>query len=298
MQIMPFWGCMIPLKYPQMESAVRFSMDKLNVELVETDQLSCCPDPIYFKAGDKMKWMTLAARNISIAEEKGLDLITMCSGCTATLSEVNHHLKEDDSLRKEINKDLKKIGREYRGTIEVRHLVTVLRDDIGLKKVSNSVKFPMEDIKVAIHYGCHLLKPSEIMNVEDPLTPTILSELIKATGATPVDHKEYLMCCGKACKDVELSLNMSHTVFESIEESGADCLGLICPTCFDSFDIGQLRISRHFEKDLQIPVIYYFQLLALAQGATIEKVGIPYHKIMPTSFIDKLQPVQELVGSV
>jgi heterodisulfide reductase subunit B len=290
MKLMPFWGCMIPLKYPQMESAVRFSMEKLKVDLVDDARLGCCPDPIYFKAGDKMNWLTLAARNISIAEEKGLDLITMCSGCTATLSEVNHHLKEDESLRKEVNKNLKEIKREFRGTINVRHLVTVLRDDIGIEKIRNTVVQPLEDIKIAIHYGCHLLKPSAIMKVEDPLTPSILSELIKATGATPVDHKEYLMCCGKACKDIDLTLNMSHAVFESIEDSGADCLGLICPTCFDSFDIGQLRINRQFEKNLQIPVIYYFQLLAIAQGASIEKVGIPYHKIMPKTFIEKLQP--------
>ena len=287
---MPFWGCMIPLKYPQMESAVRFSMEKLKVDLVDDARFSCCPDPIYFKAGDKMKWLTLAARNISIAEEKGLDLITMCSGCTATLSEVNHHLKEDESLKKEINKNLKEIKREFKGTINVRHLVTVLRDDIGIEKIRNTVVQPLEDIKVAIHYGCHLLKPSEIMKVEDPLTPSILSELIKATGATPIDHKEYLMCCGKACKDVDLTLNMSDAVFESVENSGADCLGLICPTCFDSFDIGQLRINRQFKKNRQIPVIYYFQLLAIAQGASIEKVGIPYHKIMPKTFVEKLQP--------
>jgi heterodisulfide reductase subunit B len=290
MKLMPFWGCMIPLKYPQMESAVRFSMEKLKVDLVDDARFSCCPDPIYFKAGDKMKWLTLAARNISIAEEKGLDLITMCSGCTATLSEVNHHLKEDENLRKEINKNLKEIKREFKGTINVRHLVTVLRDDIGIEKIRNTVVQPLEDIKVAIHYGCHLLKPSEIMKVEDPLTPSILSELIKATGATPVDHKEYLMCCGKSCKDVDLTLNMSNAVFESVENSEADCLGLICPTCFDSFDVGQLRINRQFEKNLQIPVIYYFQLLAIAQGASIEKVGIPYHKIMPKAFIEKLQP--------
>jgi heterodisulfide reductase subunit B len=289
MQYMPFWGCMIPMKYPQMESAVRFSMDKLDIDLVESNLLSCCPDPIYFKAGDKMKWMAMAARNISIAEEKGMDLITMCSGCTATLSEVNHHLKEDEGLRKKINKILKEIGREFKGSISVRHLVTVLRDDVGIAKISQSVKHPLEEIKVAIHYGCHLLKPSAIMHVEDPLTPTILSELIRATGAIPVDHKEYLMCCGKACKEAELGLNMSHAVFESIQESGADCLGLICPTCFDSFDVGQLRISRHFEKKIEVPVIYYFQLLAIAQGADINQVGIPYHKIMPDVFIQKLQ---------
>ena len=133
-----------------MESAVRYSMEKLNVDLIDNGQLSCCPDPIYFKAGDKMKWLTLAARNISIAEEKGLDLITMCSGCTATLCEVNHHLKEDSSLKKEVNKKLKEIGREYKGTAEVRHLVTVLRDDIGLKKIRDSVKIPLEKIAPAV----------------------------------------------------------------------------------------------------------------------------------------------------
>jgi heterodisulfide reductase subunit B len=274
-----------------MERAVRFTMEKLGIDLVDDDRFSCCPDPIYFKAGDKMKWMTLAARNLAIAEESGLDLVTMCSGCTATLCEVNHHLKTDSSLKREINDNLKKVKREYNGTVNVRHLVTFLRDKVGLQRIKESVINPLGDLKVAIHYGCHLLKPSRIMHVEDPLTPSILAALIAATGAVPVDHKEYLMCCGKACKDTDLSLNMSYSVFQSIVESGADCLGLICPTCFDSFDVGQLRISRNFKTELQIPVIYYFQLLAIAQGADTNTVGIQYHKIMPAAFIEKLHKV-------
>ena len=94
MQVTPFWGCMIPLKYPQMERAVRLSMAKIGVELVDDNHFSCCPDPIYFKAGDKLTWFTLAARNLALAEEKGHDLVTMCSGCTATLSEAHHLLEE------------------------------------------------------------------------------------------------------------------------------------------------------------------------------------------------------------
>jgi heterodisulfide reductase subunit B len=289
MQVTPFWGCMISLKYPQMESAVRLSMEKIGVELVDDNRFSCCPDPIYFKAGDKITWLTLAARNLAIAEEKGHDMVTMCSGCTATLCEVNHHLKEDEELRKKINERLKVIGRTYNGTIRVRHLVTLLRDEIGLERIRQSVVYPLHGLKVAIHYGCHLLKPSAIMQVEDPLNPSILSKLIEMTGATPVDHYEYLMCCGKAGNDPQLTLKMSHAVFDSVEKSGADCLGLICPTCFDSFDVGQLRVSREYKKDIQIPVVYYFQLLAIAQGATFEDVGLQYHKIMPDIFKEKLE---------
>ena len=288
MKVIPFWGCMIPLKYPQMERAVRLCMDKLDIELVEEPRFSCCPDPIYFKAGDRIKWMTLAARNLALAEEQGLDIITLCSGCTSTLCEVNHHLKKDPELRAEINKNLQPIGRKYDGKITVRHLVTMLRDDLGLEKVRDSVVNPLTGLSVAIHYGCHLLKPSSVMAVEDPLVPSILARLIEMTGATPVDHEEYLKCCGKACKEPDLTLKMSQSVFESVDQSGADCLGLICPTCFDSFDVGQLRVSRSFGKKYNIPVIYYFQLLAIAQGATPEQVGIQYHKILSDSFQQKL----------
>jgi heterodisulfide reductase subunit B len=291
MQVTPFWGCMIPLKYPQMERAVRLSMEKIGVDLVDDNRFSCCPDPIYFKAGDKITWLTLAARNLAIAEEKGFDVVTMCSGCTATLCEVNHHLKADEELRKKINENLKVIGRTYNGTVRVKHLVTLLRDEIGLNKIRESVVHPLHDLKVAIHYGCHLLKPSAVMQVEDPLNPSILSKLIEMTGAIPVDHYEYLMCCGKAGNDPQLSLKMSHAVFDSVNKSKADCLGLICPTCFDSFDVGQLRVSREYKIDLQIPVVYYFQLLAIAQGYTPEDVGLNYHKIMPDIFREKLENV-------
>ncbi|GAB4367029.1 MAG: CoB--CoM heterodisulfide reductase subunit B [Calditrichia bacterium] len=294
MKLIPFWGCMIPLKYPQMEKAVRFVMSKLDVELVEEPRFSCCPDPIYFKAADKLTWLTIAARNIAIAEEHGLEVITMCSGCTSTLCEANYHLKKDKELRDKVNAELKSIGREYQGTTTIRHIVTVLRDEIGMQRIKESIVQPLHDVKVAIHYGCHLLKPSEIMRVDDPVIPGILSQLIEITGASPINHREYLLCCGKACQDHDLTMNMSHEVFQSVEDSGADCLGLICPTCFDSFDIGQIRVSRKFDKKYQIPVVYYFQLLALAQGAQLDEVGIKYHKIMPETFVEKLTRVSAL----
>jgi len=127
------------------------------------------------------------------------------------------------------------------------------------------------------------------MQVDDPVIPSILADLIDATGATPVNHREYLLCCGKACQNNELALGMSADVFQSISDSKADCMGLICPTCFDSFDLGQILVSRKVNKNYQIPVIYYFQLLALAQGASFEDIGLKYHKILPAEFLEKLE---------
>ena len=279
MKYTPFFGCMMTTKYPWFEAAVRRTFDKMGIELVDRDGFTCCPDPIYFQAHDKMEWYTIAARNISLAEEAGYDIITTCSGCTATLSEVNLALKEDAGLRAEINDRLKRIGRQYKGTVNVRHAVTVLRDDFGMERIAGTVTRPLTGLKVAVHYGCHLLKPSRVMRVDDPDRPTILDNLLKAIGCEPIHHDKTLLCCGRACMDNSISDQMVIDILEDVVGSGADCMGLICPTCFDEFDTGQILLGRKYKKSFNIPVVYAFQLLGLAQGLAPQEVGLQHHKV-------------------
>ncbi len=285
----PFFGCMISTKYPQFEASVRKTFPKLGVELQDLDGYSCCPDPIYFKAFDKEQWITLAARNLCIAEEAGLDIVTCCSGCTGTLMEANHLLHDNGEIRDRVNARLKKIGKSFQGTTRVRHIVTVLRDDVGLDKVTESVVKPLNSLRVAIHYGCHLLKPSNIMQVDDPDRPTILEDLMHAISAEPIEHEEKVLCCGKACMDSDIPGEMTRDVLRSIQALAADCMGLICPTCFDEYDVGQLLLGRKFKEEFNLPVIYYFQLLGLAQGFSPEEMGFKRHKI-------KVHPVLEKLG--
>ncbi len=288
MRYAPFFGCMISVKYPQMEAAVRKTSSNLGMELVDLEGFSCCPDPIYFKATDKLTWLTVAARNICLAEEAGLDLVTMCSGCTATLSEVNYHLKNEPEIREQVNRRLEKIGKKYQGSIRVRHIVTVVRDDLGLDVVKQSVKKPLHGLKVAIHYGCHLLKPSEIMQVDDPNHPVILENLFSALGAQTISHDKQSLCCGKACMSEAIPENMTFDVLSAIRDSGADCMGLICPTCFDEFDIGQIRLSQKRNQPLGIPIVYYFQMLGLAQGLSPQELGFHMHRTKTDGLLSKL----------
>jgi heterodisulfide reductase subunit B len=284
----PFFGCMISTKYPQFEASVRKTLGRLGAELVDLEGFTCCPDPIFFKSSNKLRWLTVAARNLCLAEEAGLDIITCCSGCTATFSEAWHLLHEDKELKKEVNKRLKTIGRQYKGTSRARHVVTVLRDDIGVERVRESVTKPLGGLKVAIHYGCHLLKPSRVMQVENPDHPQILERLLKAIGAEPLNHKEHLLCCGKACMNEEMPPRMTYDILKGIQTLGADCMGLICPTCFDEFDLGQIKLKRIFGRKFEVPVAYYFQLLGVAQGFTPEEMGLDRHKIDAKKM---LQPV-------
>jgi len=288
--VAPFWGCMIPVKYPQMELSVRKTMEQIDVELVDLDQFTCCPDPIYFKARDKIQWLTIAARNLAVAEEAGQDIVTMCSGCTSTLLEAKFMLAEDSKLKNQVNEKLKKINKEYKGTVKVKHIVVMLRDDVGVQRIKESINRPLIGVKVGIHYGCHLLKPSQIMHIDDADYPSLLENLIQALGATPLTHREKLLCCGKGCMDDEMPLEMTYEVFDSMESVGVDCMGLICPTCFNSFDMGQILIARKMNREFNLPVIYFCQLLGLAQGFAPEEVGLHLHRI-------KVDRIMEMIGA-
>jgi heterodisulfide reductase subunit B len=275
-----FPGCLIPTMHPAMEFAIRKTLPELGIDMVDLPGASCCPDPIYFKSKDKMAWLSVAARNLSLAEERGVDVATNCSGCTATLSEA-YHLLKDPTLREKVNTRLAAIGREYRGTSKVRHIATLVRDVAGMDAVKKSVVRPLNGLRVAIHYGCHLLKPSRIMQVDDPNDPTMLEALVKALGATPVRHRNWYLCCGKACQADDIPSNMMHDLLGTVQEEKADILCLICPTCFGQFDHGQFKVSQKFGEDYHTPPVYYFQLLAFAQGVPYDSLGFERQRFKP-----------------
>ena len=286
-----FPGCLIPARHPAMEFAIRETLPKLGIEIVDLEGASCCPDPIYFKSKDKLDWLAVAARNLTLAEDKGLDIFTNCSGCTATLSET-YHLLQDDQLRARVNERLGRIGREYRGTSRVRHIATVVRDEVGYDAVRETVIRPLDGLRVAIHYGCHLLKPSRIMQVDNPDNPDVLEQLVTALGATPVRHRNWYLCCGKACQADDLSSRMMRDLLTTVHEENADVLGMICPTCFGQFDHGQMKVGKQFGEDFGTPPIYYFQLLAFAQGVPYEALGFERQRFKP----DALKRFEEVTA--
>lgn len=275
-----FPGCLIPARHPAMEFAIRHTLPKLGIEIVDLPGASCCPDPIYFKSKDKVAWLTVAARNLTLAEDLGLDIFTNCSGCTATLSEARH-LLENEELRERVNRRLARIGRKYRGTVRVRHIATVVRDDVGYDRIRESVIRPLSGIKVAIHYGCHLLKPSRIMQVDNPDDPHVLERLVEALGATAVRHRNWYLCCGKACQSEDIPSNMMHDLLATVHEEKANILGMICPTCFGQFDHGQMKVAKQFGEDFHTPPVYYFQLLAFAQGVPYDGLGFDKQRFKP-----------------
>ncbi len=219
--------------------------------------------------------LILAAKNLAMAEQTGLNILTLCPGCAGTLKKVNKTLKEDKALKEQINVHLKEVGLEFKGTIETKHLLQLLKEDIGLDKIKASIVKPLTMLKVAEHNGCHILRPKEYIGFDDPEDPQTLKMLIEATGATCLDYIDETQCCGAPSVGVsdKIALQLARDKLNHVKMVEAQALITICPFCHIMYDTNELRIEKIFNEAYGIPILHYPQLLGLAMGLTAEELA-------------------------
>lgn len=283
-----FPGCLISFRFPHFESSAIKVLNRLNMELRQLDDVTCCPEPISMRILNLEAWYSIAARNICLAEQKSLDVLTLCNGCNQTLHRVNEDLKRDERLRMEVNEKLKEIGRRFEGKITVKSMLRVLYQDLGPNKIMNCLRRDLEGIKVAIHYGCHIF--DELEAYDDPKNPKSLKVLVKALGADVVSYPSETLCCGAFARDIdkEFSLETAEEKLEELVKFDVDCLVVICPTCFFQYEWSQIELAKKFERSFRVPILYFTQLLGLAMGFGSHDMGLEYHRVKANKLIDML----------
>ena len=284
-----FEGCTIGNRIPFIEASSRKVFEKLGIETSQAP-FSCCPDPTGMKSFDNDAWLVMGARNLCLAEAEGKDIISLCNGCANTLRGVETQLKHDSLKKDRINAELAKIGKNYKGSIEVKHFVDVLKNDIGIDKIKAAVTKQLSGLKVACHPGCHYMRPAEWMKSDDPIRPKNLKELVEPTGATVVDYEEETLCCGSAVSNAyeEHGSAILKKKLDSVKKVGADVICVNCPACFQQFDTKQRDISKKYEADYNIPVIYLTELYALAMGVSADEIGLKFHRNRLKAVLEKL----------
>ena len=279
-----FKGCTIPASLPNIEKLSLEILPEIGVNLTETDEFTCCPDPIRIQGANQLFWLSAAARNIAVAEEKQMDIMTLCNGCENTLAITNYKLKNNKDLKDKINEILKEIGKEFKGTVKIKHFLQVLKEDIGLENLKKRIKTPLTELKVAGHPGCHILMPNEILKFDNPVDPEFYDKFIETLGATPIDYLTKNDCCGVSLSlagEKEAANNCVKSKIIDALEAGAQVLSTACPSCFTQFDTGQFIAARDFIelKESPMPVLYAIELLALAMGRTFEDIGYNLHRV-------------------
>jgi heterodisulfide reductase subunit B len=260
-------GCLIPSRLPFLEASSRFVLDKLGIAYEPFPEGTCCVEPIGLRSLGYDAWLVMVARMLSIAESRGKDVLALCNGCFMSFKEAAHEL-EDGRVREEVNLRLAAVGRRYGGGVRVRHLMEVLGEPSAMEDV---VTAPQSKLRIALHPGCHVIRPSQVLGVDSHYSPQVLGDIARRMGAEIVHNEPWPRCCGGGLAGVDerISSAILQEGVDAFRNAGANCILTPCPFCFVQFDLRQKQ---------GLPVLYLSELVALALGASPERIGLKYHR--------------------
>jgi len=287
-----FTGCVIPIRYPGMEAATRFLATKLGINLVDV-KFGCCPSPSGLKGVHFDAWLSLAARNLCLTEEKGLDVLTICSGCTNTLREANHILLMDEKKRLFVQEVLARHGKQFKGSMKIFNLAEILARDEYLDRLeavcspTASGLRPLTGLRIGTHYGCHYYRPASVMQDGEPdprfPLPESMELILEALGANIVEYNRPDLCCGAAMGFntgmTDRALEITREKLHWMNEAGIDALAVPCPACFTQFDTGQILLQRKNKLPRTFPVFHISELVAYALGSDVKSLNLEAHRI-------------------
>jgi heterodisulfide reductase subunit B len=257
----------------------------LDLELKEIEDWNCCGATAYFPV-DELLAYTLVARNLAIAEKTGLtDFVAPCSACFKNAYFTNAYLKQDSDLADHINFALEEDNLHVDGNLNVRHLIEVFIDDVGLERIKEKSTHPLEGLRVAPYYGCQLLRPRR--GSENVETPMFFEDLLTAIGAEPIEYASKTRCCGGSLiiTNRHAALDMVRILLEDAINSGANVIATTCPMCHVNLEVYQAQVNQEFGTDLSIPIIYFTQLMGMALGLKPKQLGIDKATIAGTPML-------------
>lgn len=273
-------GCVAKSGAPELYQSMAQVAQKLGIELEELAAASCCGAGV-INEGDSFLSIALNARTFTMAEDLGMDILTICSTCQGIMRQTKWQLDNDSNLLTKTNETLSKINVQYKGNVKIKHLLWALLEDYGLSKLQQEVIKPLTGLKVAPFYGCYILRPAEALQFESHEKPTSLQRLITTLGAQPVQYDGDTKCCGFPVLFVqrETAFDMAGKYLHNAKQGGADLMVTPCPLCHISLDTYQSKSAKKIKAELGLPVMHLPQLVGLALGIEPEKLGLSKHMV-------------------
>ncbi|MGA9349519.1 MAG: CoB--CoM heterodisulfide reductase iron-sulfur subunit B family protein [Anaerolineae bacterium] len=285
-------GCTQESGSKEYDLSLRLVCERLGIELRELEDWNCC-GAVHTSVTDPLLAMTLPARNLALAEEQGMtEIVTPCSGCYKNFRTASKAIQADPVLRQEVNDALP--GHTLKGDITVKHPLYVIVNDYGLERLedfvelSRDVSQPLKGLQVACYYGCVLTRPRD--EFDSPEKPQAMDRLMQALGAEPVPYPAKTKCCGGAVllSHTHIAVDLTGKVLLAAKEAGADCVALACPMCHVALDAYQSRVEKALGTRLDLPILYFTQLMALALGVERHRLGFKRHMVSPAPLLERL----------
>lgn len=289
-----FPGCVAQGACRELYMSTQEMTQALGIELVELKKAACCGSGT-FKEDSQLLEDTVNARNIALAEQLNLPLLTHCSTCQGVIGHVDERLKEAQENNSEYVDQINGLLSDqhcspYQGSTEVKHLLWALVGDYGLEALSLQVKRKLKGLKCAAFYGCYLLRAQKSLPFDDPIHPSSMENVFLALDATPIYYSGRTQCCGwpLASYATEQSFAMAGGRIQEAIATGADCLVTPCPLCHLNLDSRQPEVEKTIGSKLGLPVLHLPQLVGLALGIEPQKLGLEKHVVSTQPVLQKL----------
>lgn len=283
-------GCAAKGATPELYQSTMAIVGRLGIEVVELAASSCCGAGVIGEADPDLA-LALNARTFAQAERMGLDVMTICGTCQGVMSAANRRLKSEPATLERVNKILAQDGISYGGGVQVKHLLWIAVRDLGLSRITDTVRSPFREFRIAPFYGCYMLRPSWELGFDDPENPSSFEKIIRAVGGEPVAYAGRTKCCGFPIilEKEAIAVAMAGTNMKDAKDHGADFMVTPCPLCHMSLDIYQERAGRAVKTDLNLPILHLPQLLGLAMGIPPQDLGLSRHLISVDRIVTRLQ---------
>ncbi len=273
-------GCSLSSGAKEYDMSVRAVFAHLGIELIEIEDWNCC-GAVHADVNNANATITLPARNLALAEAQELGtIIAPCSGCYLNLRQASKAVAEDKKIRALVNESLSD-ELQLTGEIEVLHPLYVLLNKYGLERIKEHVVKPLADWKIASYYGCMLTRPKDVFDSTE--RPIGLDTLMSALGAEGVSYPMKAKCCGGALalSHGDVTVRLSGDVLLSAKDAGADIVTLACPMCHMALDVYQGKVEKAIKTSLDLPILYFTQVMGLAFGIEKSELGFNRHLVSP-----------------
>lgn len=263
---------------PYLDSLTAIS-ELIGMETDEVRDWNCCGATEY-SAVHHVAAFALIGRNLAlaVAQTNGTNTVmAACSACYLNLAKTDSYMRRDAHLNQQVNEALAAGDLHYTpGTLEIRHLLDIIVNDIGLDAVKHKVTRPLKGLRVAPYYGCMIARPDRDHRWDDVEHPVAMDKLLKVLGAEVIDFPMKTHCCGGHMTQINLPVayDLIRRLVHGAEEYHADLIVTLCPMCQLNLDAYQHDVNRYFHTSYHMPVLYFTQLMGLAFGLEASQLGL------------------------
>ena len=284
MKYLYYPGCSLKSSGKSYEESMLAVFKHLGIELQELNDWNCCGATNYMAINEQSA-MSVTSRNLALAEEQGgsgeINLVAPCNACYMGLLKTKTYLENEQGLRDSVLQKLDSIGMKYEGRVKVRHPLDILVNDFGLDKLKMAVKKPLKDLNVVSYYGCQVVRP--ITAFDDASDPVYMDQIAMTLGATAIDWGMKVRCCGGSMTSTvsDVGLRLNYLLLKEAKRKKADIIITACPLCQFNLECFQDKISRKYGESVNIPVVFFPQLIGMALGLDKKELGLQRMFVQP-----------------